>query len=520
MRSPSSTWTLLVALSVAGCTTGVRGSRRPRTSDPVAGAACPPAARAPVKPSEPAFVPGRIEGTPSIRVEWEALSVEQEQLANSRFHTTGLDTFGAPDLEVVLLNASFEATPDQDRENRGQIAVGRVARVPDQDMLDLIKNLDRLGFFKYAQPTASVRAFFASDRARGRITVDRDGAERHAGLAARARPPGRDQGDPGDLRAGEVRDPDAQEPFAVDVRQVGEGRPPAPEERVVGERSAERDRRDGGLGAVTQGVPGPRPGGLPGAGHVPRPATVPYAVIVPARIGSTRLPEKPLLRETGKLLVQHVVERALRAPGVARVVVATDDDRIEAAVRAFGGEVVRTDPAHESGTSRCAEVAAGLAEAVVVNVQGDEPAFEPADLARLAEAAARPGTDVATLSFPVQSADEAARPSVVKVVVRADGAALYFSRAPIPFDRAQGRAADGALAHVGIYAFRRARLLDYVRLPAGRLAAIESLEQLRALEAGWRIQVLPAARPALGIDTPEDYRRFVELVRTGGLDRA
>ena len=175
MRSLSSTWTLLVALSVTGCTTGVRGSRRPRTSDPVAGAACPPAARAPVKPSEPAFVPGRIEGTPSIRVEWEALSVEQEQLANSRFHTTGLDTFGAPDLEVVLLNASFEATPDQDRENRGQIAVGRVARVPDQDMLDLIKNLDRLGFFKYAQPTASVRAFFASDRARGRITVDRDG---------------------------------------------------------------------------------------------------------------------------------------------------------------------------------------------------------------------------------------------------------------------------------------------------------------------------------------------------------
>ena len=242
-----------------------------------------------------------------------------------------------------------------------------------------------------------------------------------------------------------------------------------------------------------------------------------YAIVIPARIGSTRLPEKPLLRETGKALVQHVVERARRAPGVSRVVVATDDGRIEAAVRAFGGEVVRTDPAHESGTSRCAEVAAGLSEAVVVNVQGDEPAFEPGDLARLAAAAARPGTDIATLSFPVRDEAEGARPSVVKVVVRADGAALYFSRAPIPFDRAQDRLAGGALAHVGIYAFPRARLLEYVRLPAGRLAAIESLEQLRALEAGWRIQVLPASRPALGIDTAEDYRRFVELVRAGGL---
>lgn len=244
---------------------------------------------------------------------------------------------------------------------------------------------------------------------------------------------------------------------------------------------------------------------------------VPYAVVVPARIGSTRLPEKPLLAATGRPLVQHVVERAARAPGVRRVVVATDDRRIEAAVRGFGGEVVLTDPGHPSGTSRCAEVAARLDEPVVVNVQGDEPDFEPADLAAVAAAAARPDVDVATLAHPVGSAEDAARPSVVKVVLRADGTALYFSRAPIPFDRAANRAADGALGHVGIYAFRRERLLAYVRLPAGRLADLESLEQLRALEAGWRIAVLPAARPALGIDTPEDYARFVARVRAGGL---
>ncbi|MCC7139594.1 MAG: 3-deoxy-manno-octulosonate cytidylyltransferase [Planctomycetes bacterium] len=243
-----------------------------------------------------------------------------------------------------------------------------------------------------------------------------------------------------------------------------------------------------------------------------------YAVVVPARYGSTRLPAKALLRATGKYLVEHVVERARRAPGVSRVVVATDDDRIEAAVLSFGGEVARTDPDHPSGTARCAEVAARLSEPVVVNVQGDEPCFSPGDLARLAEAAARPGCDLATLCHPVASPEEAARPSLVKVVRRADGTALYFSRAPVPFDRERGCAAAGALGHVGIYAFRRERLLDYVRLPQGRLAPVESLEQLRALEAGWTIDVLPASRAAFGVDTPEDYERFVALVAQGRLD--
>jgi 3-deoxy-manno-octulosonate cytidylyltransferase (CMP-KDO synthetase) len=239
-----------------------------------------------------------------------------------------------------------------------------------------------------------------------------------------------------------------------------------------------------------------------------------YAVVIPARIGSTRLPEKPLLQETGKYLVQHVAERAMAAPGVARVLVATDDARIEAAVASFGGVSVRTDPRHASGTERCAEIAARLDVAVVINVQGDEPRFEPKDLAALAEAAAVPGTDVATLAYPISDPAEGANPAVVKVVTRPDGAALYFSRAPIPFDRANRVVAAHARAHVGIYAFPRKRLLEFARLPPSRNADAESLEQLRALDAGWRIVVLPATNPAFGIDTREDYERFLAMERS------
>ncbi len=241
-----------------------------------------------------------------------------------------------------------------------------------------------------------------------------------------------------------------------------------------------------------------------------------YVVVVPARYGSTRLPAKMLLADTGDPLVVHTWKRARKAPGVERVIVATDDERVASAVRAARGDVQMTRADHASGTDRCAEVAERLDVDVVVNVQGDEPLFEPKDLAALADAASRPGTDIATLAYPIADPAQAATPSVVKVVTRADGTALYFSRAPIPFDRATGVAATSARAHVGIYAFPRRRLLEFPRLPAGTLAAAESLEQLRALEAGWRIAVLPATNPAFGIDTPEDYRRFVERVRRGG----
>lgn len=170
MRSWS--WIALLAAGLVACTSGSRGQRRPSES------AAPQtrASRDDPLPSPKKNDVGKIPGTPSIRVVWEALYVEQERFRDSKYRPSDLTGFGGePDLEVVLLGASFVATPEQDRENRGQVAVGRIARVPDQDMIDLVREFDRLGFFRYARPTASVRPYFASDRARGRITVDRDG---------------------------------------------------------------------------------------------------------------------------------------------------------------------------------------------------------------------------------------------------------------------------------------------------------------------------------------------------------
>lgn len=170
--------TLLLAALLAGCTTGTRGSRRPRSEDPVQGpeaargAAAAPTDRAPRSVEGD---PGVIPGTPSIRIVWEALYVEQERFRTSKYRPTDQDTFGAPDFEVILVNASFVPTPEQDRENRSQTAVGRLARVPDAEMTGLLNELESLGFFRYAKPTDAVRPYFGSDRARGRVTVERGG---------------------------------------------------------------------------------------------------------------------------------------------------------------------------------------------------------------------------------------------------------------------------------------------------------------------------------------------------------
>jgi 3-deoxy-manno-octulosonate cytidylyltransferase (CMP-KDO synthetase) len=243
----------------------------------------------------------------------------------------------------------------------------------------------------------------------------------------------------------------------------------------------------------------------------------PYCVLIPARLGSTRLPEKALLRESGKYLVQHVHERAWSAPGSPRVLVLTDDERIVAAVRSYGGEALLTSKDAPSGTDRCAEAAERLfgrdaTSPVVVNLQGDEPLVEPADLARVAQAAAEPGTDLATLAHPFATREDAARESAVKAYVGADGFAIDFRRT-------LARPGDGDLAHrtplhhVGIYAYRPERLLAFARgLPPSRRERAERLEQLRAVEAGWRIRVLAASRPGFGIDTREDYDRFLAVV--------
>ena len=247
-------------------------------------------------------------------------------------------------------------------------------------------------------------------------------------------------------------------------------------------------------------------------------------VVIPARFGSTRLPGKPLLRETGKYLVQHVYERAAAAAVPAAVVVATDDDRIRAAVEGFGGTAVMTRPDHPSGTDRVAEVAARLDADAVVNLQGDEPLFDPAAVDLLCGLVADPAADVATLAAPIRDPAAYRSPHCVKVVCDDRGRALYFSRSPIPHvrDGDPDLAADPpfALQHLGVYAYRRDALLRLAAAPPHRLELAEKLEQLRVLGAGGTIRVGVVPHAHRGIDTPEDYAAFVASCRSGGGRRA
>ena len=237
-------------------------------------------------------------------------------------------------------------------------------------------------------------------------------------------------------------------------------------------------------------------------------------IVIPARMGAQRLPGKPLLSETGKPLVVHTMEAARRAREARRVVVATDDARIADAVRAAGGEAVMTSADCRSGTDRVAEAARALpGQDLVLNVQGDEPEIEAASLdALIAAMEAVPSIPMGTLAAPIASEEEAAAPSVVKVVVDRSGFALYFSRAAIPFRRdAAGPART--FRHVGVYAYRREFLAEFASLPETPLERTEMLEQLRALEHGRRIRVVPVDRAPPGIDTREDYEAFVRRRR-------
>jgi 3-deoxy-manno-octulosonate cytidylyltransferase (CMP-KDO synthetase) len=242
------------------------------------------------------------------------------------------------------------------------------------------------------------------------------------------------------------------------------------------------------------------------------PADVELAVralaVIPARWASTRFPGKPLATLAGRPLIQHVVDAAVRSGAFERVVVATDDERIAAVVRRFGGAVERTSTAHRSGTDRVAEVVARLApEApeVVVNLQGDEPLVDADALRQLVKAFEDTRVAMATLVRPLLDATERLNPHVVKVVTDAQGDALYFSRADIPFERAGTRVPR--LAHVGLYGYRRATLIRLAQLPPGRLEQAESLEQLRALEHGISIRCVRTEHPTIGVDTPADLER-------------
>lgn len=237
-------------------------------------------------------------------------------------------------------------------------------------------------------------------------------------------------------------------------------------------------------------------------------------VVIPARYASTRFPGKPLADLCGKPMIQWVYERSALCESVNRVLVATDDERIAEVVESFGGDVVMTRADHPTGTDRLAEVAAGLNDELIVNVQGDEPLIDPA----MIEAAVKPlladsAIPMGTLKTPLTSLDEYLNSNVVKVVTDRQGFALYFSRAPIPFPRdfnsqLEQRWRDLATAkHVGLYVYRREFLIQYPRLQATPLENQECLEQLRALEHGYRIRVAETNLVGQGVDTPEDLDR-------------
>jgi len=233
--------------------------------------------------------------------------------------------------------------------------------------------------------------------------------------------------------------------------------------------------------------------------------------VIPARWASTRFPGKPLALLAGRPLVVHVLEACRASGAFCEVRVATDDDRIAAAVAAAGGTVERTRADHPSGTDRVAEVAARLPEgiAVVVNVQGDEPLVHPEALRALAGAFDDPSVEMATLVRPLQPG-ERSNPNVVKALLDLRSDALYFSRADVPFTR-QGEAVD-RWAHQGLYGYRRTTLLRLAALPPTPLERAESLEQLRALEHGIRIRCIRTIHPGRGVDTPEDLAQVEALL--------
>lgn len=240
------------------------------------------------------------------------------------------------------------------------------------------------------------------------------------------------------------------------------------------------------------------------------------AIIIPARLQSTRLPRKMLLAETGRPLILHTVEAARRCRLADRVLVATDDREILEAVERFGAEAVMTDPQHTSGTDRIAEAAASVPDCdLIVNLQGDEPEMNPEAVDKAIDLLRRsPAADAATVVCPIRERAVLDDPACVKVVLRHDGRALYFSRSPIPHPRNWSpdlldREPPLFWQHLGLYVYRREFLNKFPGLPASALERTEMLEQLRILQAGGEIVVAIVEKQAKGIDTAEDYRAFV-----------
>lgn len=249
-----------------------------------------------------------------------------------------------------------------------------------------------------------------------------------------------------------------------------------------------------------------------------------YIVIIPSRYESTRFPGKPLADICGKPMIQRVYEQAAKA--IAEVWVATDDERIVDAVKGFGGNVVMTSTDHRSGTDRCAEAVLKASEItgktydVVINVQGDEPFMQPDQIELIMECfTASPKTEIATLIQPILKNEDIFRSDMVKVILDNEQNAIYFSRSPIPFivktDESQWLESYPFYGHVGLYAYRSDILQKLSKLKEGLLEKVESLEQLRWLENGFRIKTNITDSDSFGIDTPEDLEQAI----AGGLEK-
>ena len=236
------------------------------------------------------------------------------------------------------------------------------------------------------------------------------------------------------------------------------------------------------------------------------------AAIIPARYASTRFPAKPLARDTGKYLIEHVYEQVRKADTLDKVLVATDDQRIADACESFGAEYVMTRTDHQCGTDRLAEVAEKHPEIdLVVNVQGDEPEIDPGSIDLLVNLILQDkSAEMATLCAVIEDEQEVSDPNVVKVVLNKNNHALYFSRSTIPYNRDGNNWQGMYRKHLGIYAYRRDFILNFSRLDPTPLECTEKLEQLRALENGYTIAVGEVSHTAVGIDTPEQYAEFVK----------
>lgn len=236
------------------------------------------------------------------------------------------------------------------------------------------------------------------------------------------------------------------------------------------------------------------------------------AAIIPARLGSTRFPEKPLAMLGGKCLITRVWEAVVATELFDEVIVATDSKRILDVVLAAGGKAQMTSSEHPSGSDRVAEVASGLEADIIVNVQGDEPFITADVLKPLLDSFLDDAVQMASLMTPILDAEQLDDPGIVKVVTDAAGKALYFSRSLIPFDR-DGASGYNYMRHIGVYAWRRETLLSFVSLGMGKLERVEKLEQLRALENGIAIRMVETDYQGIGIDTPEDLEKAERIIK-------